>query len=188
MTAKGKKETSGPVAPDSNPPGTSGVTPVSSWKKNNLPLTLPSGNVIKCRAAGFRAFMAAGIIPNDLMGVVQESLNKGTTPNLEGFGTDMDKIAQMMEMVDNVVIFSAIEPTVAAVPTRNTATGSVPDDRDEDQLYIDEIGDEDKMFLFQWATGGTRDVAKFREQAGDSLAPVQRLEALGGSTQSTPID
>jgi hypothetical protein len=52
--------------------------------------------------------------------------------------------------------------------------------RDDEQLYADELPDDDKSFLFQWISGGTADLATFRrehEQGVDHLAEISVARA-----------
>ena len=56
--------------------------------------------------------------------------------------------------------------------------------KDDDLLYVDEVEDEDKMFIFQWTTGGTADIATFRQQASTSLAAVASGQKPGNASKS----
>lgn len=155
-------------------------TAISEWKKSELPLELPSGKFMECRKASFRVFLAAGIIPNELMQVVQKALSKGVEPDMSEFSKDLDKINEMGVMVDRVVVYSSVSPKVHPAPElkENPETGETEEDRRDDLLYVDEVDDEDKMFIYQWVTGGTRDLAKFRAEFAESVASVQPSKAL----------
>lgn len=142
------------------------VSPVSSWKKKASPfLTLPSGQTMELKKVAFSAFIAAGIVPNSLMGIVQSSIDKGKEVDVSTLTKDMSQVNDMMKMMNDVVCFCAVNPEVNPTPAE--------DERSDDLLYVDEIDDEDKMFIFQWCTGGTSDVAQFRAESSDSLAVVQ---------------
>src|SRR6266576_3930788 len=136
------------------------VTPTSEWKKGFDPLLeLPSGKIVRVRpVVNMRTFLSAGIIPNSLMGIVQGSLDKGVEPDISSFWGDSQKINQMMEMVDNIVVFMTEEPEIHQLPKTN-------EDRDPALLYVDEIADTDKMYIFQWAIGGTRDLEQFHKES-----------------------
>lgn len=49
------------------------------------------------------------------------------------------------------------------------------DRKDDDTLYVDELDEEDRMFIFQWVIGGTDDIARFREEASTDLASVAEV-------------
>lgn len=148
------------------PAATVEVSPVSSWKKPPAPMTLPSGNVMKLRRAGFQTFMAAGIIPNSLMSIVESAVSRGQSPDISTMTQTPEQLVQMLEMVDAAVIFCSVEPKVQAMP-------SDEDEREVELLYVDEVDDEDKMFIFGWSTGGTADVEQFRKESADLLATIQ---------------
>jgi|SRR5882672_2462355 len=145
------------------------TTTVAAWKSGFDPfLELPSGKVLKVRAAvGFQSLLKAGVIPNSLMGIVQSAMDNGKEPDLSSFTGDTSKINQMLVMIDSIVMFMAVEPEIHEIP---------PDDeeRNSDLLYVDEVEDTDKMFIMQWATGGTRDLEQFRLEAGSVLDIVHR--------------
>jgi hypothetical protein len=45
--------------------------------------------------------------------------------------------------------------------------------RDDELVYVDEVAEEDKMFLFQVVTGGTTDVESFREELGSTMDDIR---------------
>lgn len=59
------------------------------------------------------------------------------------------------------------------------------EDRDVDILYTDDIDQEDKTFIFNFAVGGTRDLEQFREEYSDAVATVQPGEDVAVSSEST---
>jgi hypothetical protein len=159
------------------------VTPVSAWKaKRDDRQKLPSGKVMRLRNVGFQAFIKAGIIPNSLMATVDKAVNTGEEPSIDDLQNEDTDLTEMFELVDEVMIFVAIEPEVHRVPMRGGSDGKkveVPmSERDPDKLYVDEIDDQDKMFVFGITTGGTRDVEQFRSEQANSMASVQRSEGV----------
>lgn len=137
-------------------------------KKTQATLELPSGAVVKLRnPGGLRVFMRNGSIPNSLMPVVSESLASGKDMDMKSAAdeVDNDTIVEMMEMMDTVAIACFAEPRAYAPPEDEA-------DRDDELLYTDEIADEDKMFVFQWMSGGTTDVEQFRAQQKSNVAAM----------------
>jgi len=104
------------------------VTDVSSWKAKSKAreLELPSGNVCLVRVMGAQAFLSAGNIPNALMPIVQQALEqaqKGRAPSdtdveqvMANLAEDPEKLMQVFDMADAIVIKTVIEPPVAPVP------------------------------------------------------------------------
>jgi hypothetical protein len=159
------------------------VTPVSEWKgkKTAEPLDLPSGNTCLVQVVGAQAFLRAGAIPNSLLPMVTgalEEAQKGKKstldPNkiMEEVAKDPEKLAEIFGMADAVTVMTVIEPRVQPVPVADES-GVVPE-RDPDTLYVDDVDDEDKFFIMQFAMGGSRDLERFRNELA---ANVDALES-----------
>lgn len=163
-------------------------------------IELPSGVYVKVRnPGGMQAFMENGQIPNALMGMVQKGINsgKGLKPEevMPGGKIDPDVLADLMKMLDSVTIKVVVEPKVNAVPTDEdvkTWNEAHPDDlveeaeelRQDDLLYVDEFPEEDKQFLLQWISGGTRDLATFRERLNKNVDAVSAVAVTGDAAES----
>jgi hypothetical protein len=168
------------------------ISQVGDFKKRlGGVMQLPSGVVVKVKnPGGMRAFLTTGLIPNSLMGVIKEALEgKGTEEftgkeflNEEG-GLDTDTMNDMMALLDSIAVKCIVQPKVHAVPTtEDLLVWNVdhpdeqlddPDElRDEEKLYADELPEDDKMFIFQWLTGGTNDLATFREGQEQNMGAV----------------
>lgn len=152
-------------------PGT--VTSANAWKKQvtgGTLLTVPSGNTALVRAPGMQAFLKEGVIPNSLMSIVQESMTAGTAPSeaaQQSMVDDPQKLQDLMKLVDAVTVSCCLDPKVLPAPldTEGNALPFDHEDRDENVLYADEVDFNDKMFIFQFAVGGTADLEKFRSQS-----------------------
>lgn len=150
------------------------VTSAKAWKQKTstgTPLVVPSGNTCLVRTPGMQVFIKQGLIPNSLMPIVQEAMNKGRAPKNMDFDTDKNPelLNEMMDLMDAVTVYCVIEPKVEPAPASE-------DQRDEDTLYVDEVDFNDKMFIFQFAVGGTSDLAKFREELGEHMEAVSAGE------------
>jgi len=174
------------------------VSSVADFKKRREGqlLTLPSGNTVRAVHADVRAFIVdKGEIPNPLMPIVTEALNKGQAnldPKLllgDDGNLDMNIMEGMIEVIDRVMVECVIEPRCFAAPTQKDLEvwnrenpknlKSHPDDlRDEDKLYPDDLDIEDRMFIFGWSSGGTDDVATFRAESDANLASLGQVEGV----------
>lgn len=162
-------------------------------------IELPSGLVIRWRnPGGLRAFMSGGNIPNLLLNTVEKSLKGGKGVDEKMAEELVSKLAenpemldQMMDLYDEVALKCFVEPRLHRVPTwedveRNNqkhpdALAEDPEDlRYDDKLYVDELPDDDKAFLFQLISGGTKDLATFREQLQSNM------DALAAKSSDTP--
>lgn len=170
--------------------GTSGnpskraASPASEFKKGKKGkvIQLPSGLFMQVRRVELRTFLQRGDVPNPLLPLVEEALSKGQNADLDGITgfkdgkVDLELVNEMYDMVNTVVCSVAIEPKVFPVPEDEDA-------RDDDLLYVDEVDDEDKMFLFQWSIGGTDDVATFRREAEEGLVALAQGSGGGVPTE-----
>lgn len=153
-------------------------------KKKGSLLPLPSGLVVRARRVELQTFLLKGSVPNPLMEIMSQALEKGQKADVaqimgvEDGKMNLDAINDMYEMVNAVTIQSIVEPKVHPVPLDDEGKAVDEDHpqadefRDDDLLYVDEVPDEDKMFLFHWLTGGTTDLESFRQEARASLDAV----------------
>lgn len=161
---------------------------------------LPSGYVVRLRnPGGLRAFMSSGIMPNSLMVLVKDSLNKGKGLQPEDLMSDGELDPQMMQdimsLMDNVAVQCIVEPKLYPTLTEEDVKAhnkKHPDDKVEspedlrrpDRLYADELPDDDKQFIFQWVSGGTRDLEQFRSKLDERMASVAAVAGNGSNTES----
>lgn len=153
-------------------------TAAKQWKgKASVSRTvdLPSGNTVEVRLVPITKLLSDGVFPDSLSVAVQEmvSKSKGERKQAED---DLQKsifsdLGAMFKAMDKVTIAVMKEPRVLpdTLPNGETIPAS---ERDEDELYVDEISADDKMFLFQLAVGGTSDAAQFRREAGAAVGGV----------------
>lgn len=169
-------------------------------------MELPSGLVMKLKnPGGLQAFIANGTIPNSLLGIVQEGL-KGksgveATKAAADMANDLDSLGDMLKMLDVVMIQTAKEPRVYAVPTpedlerHNILNRDNPekqfetledyrDSFEDNRLFVDEIEEMDKQFVFQWVSGGVRDLETFRAQLESNVAAVSAVQGSGATAES----
>lgn len=168
------------------------VSSASEFKKGQAGkvMRLPSGQVVRARRVELKTFLRQGQIPNGLLSIVQGAIDKGKTQDAQalmaGANIDLDKVAEMYEMVDMVVQAVVIEPKIHPLPTHSddgvelTTEEEIKAAKKDDLVYTDDIDDESKMFLFQYSTGGTDDVATFREEARAGLAALAPGQDFGG--------
>lgn len=164
------------------------------WKRaKGEDLEVPSGNIALVKRPGMEAFLLEGLIPDSLMPIVNEAIRTGAglaPEKVKALTEDLDQVASMMEAMDRVVVRIVIEPKVLwhkriivdedGKPILDKEgkeqTEVIPESEredDENLLYTDDIDLEDKMFLFNYAVGGTRDLERFRQETKSTLDAVQ---------------
>ena len=158
------------------------VTDVATWKKKHSQgglVDLPSGNKCRLRNPGMQAFLKMGFIPDSLTGLVTKALKTGKEADeaeiLEAL-SDEQKMDELFDLYDRITIYCFVDPKVHEVPEDD-------EDREDDKLYVDEIDFEDKVFIFQWAVGGTRDLHRFREQQNAAVERVRGQQAVEVSAE-----
>ncbi len=160
-------------------------------------IELPSGAVVQFRnPGGLQVFMNAGVIPNGLMAIIQDALAKGKAPKttdiLKDGKLDPSMIADMMRLMDEVTIKCIIEPPIQPRLTQedvdrynaehpNEVVTDIEDIRDDSLLYVDELLDVDKQFIFGLVSGGTKDLSRFRGEIDERMGtvPTESVDGAG---------
>lgn len=130
-------------------------------------LTMPSGQRVLVRRIGMSALMKRGLIPDlDYLGklvgseVIPQEGNARSDVDVKSM--DSDKLAELIDVMDRVVVETVVEPKVAMTPNDSTK-------REANVVYTDLIDQEDKVFLFNFTLGGTRDLERFREESAKNF-------------------
>lgn len=159
---------------------TTNVTSSTGWKKKSKgeEVVVPSGNTALVKRVSIDVFLRKGVLPNSFMPIIENALKEGKAPEIGDVASslDIDKIEEIMGMYDAVLLHIVIEPHVLPVPPPEEA-------RDPDGLYVDDVDLEDKVFLFNWAVGGTADVEAFRKEQAANLAIVRSSEDMELETE-----
>lgn len=154
------------------------VTSASDWKRESAgyPLEVPSGNVALVRPVGMQAFLRKGIVPNSLREIAMEAIQRKKAPEIKVEDLAPEQIEDMLDLFDAVTVFCTVEPKVLPAPKDETGEVIAFDDRDDpgNALWVDEVDLEDKVFIFQYACGGTRNLESFRAEYN------RRLESISG--------
>lgn len=181
------------------------ISQIGDFKKRiGGELELPSGLTIKWRnPGGLRAFMAAGKIPNVLLNQVDRALKGGPEAQaalendmIQKLQEDPEMINQLMELYDDVAIKCFVQPRLHPVPTMDDVEANNlqfpeapvedPEElRSDDKLYVDEIPDDDKAYLFSLLSGGVQDLERFRQE---HQIDVDRLARVSGVVGQPVVD
>lgn len=168
------------------------TTSASRWNDTiTHEVTLPSGNVCLVKRPGLPELLAANIFTDDTIdlitrGITNAQLRMEGKPVLEeesddeilnGVISSPDKIAKMFEMFDKTLVYAVVEPRVAY---HKDDAGNIIQmkDRDPDIVYTDRVLEEDKIFIFQYVSGGSSDLTRFRETIDDALADLSNGEGV----------
>jgi len=178
-------------------------TSVSEWKgrSSGTAINLPSGNTAMCKRVKPEAFLQSGMIPDPLSGMISKAINEktGLPPSkMQEMGEDPKMLASTLLMMDRVLSFCVVKPSVIMPPpcsvcnryftgeggeTHTNATNPEyhayqEGERREDVLYTDEVDIQDKIFIFNWALGGTSDLMSFRDELQGTVDAVSQQQGL----------
>ena len=135
-------------------------------------LELPSGHVCRAVRPGAQGLIKAGLLDSmdQLTSLVQTEHIDSKDPRklakaVEALSVNKQQLLEGLEMVDRCVVYVVQEPKVYTEPPAG-------EERDPERIYADEVDLEDKMFIFNWAVGGTSDLKSFREESQQLLGSL----------------
>lgn len=167
-------------------------------------LPLPSG--AKCLAIrpGPQGLISAGLLDSmdALTAFVQTEHIDGNDPRKQmsaakdavaKMAGNSDQIKQGLELVDRAIAFIVQAPSVFLDdPELDPVTGGpvmaskivngkmaevpVYKPRDPNKLYADQVDMMDKMFIFNWAMGGTANLIQFREEYAELMGGLSAVQ------------
>lgn len=134
-------------------------------------LEVPSGQICQVRRPGPEGLIRAGVINSidSLTGIVQNEL----IPSADG-STKIDPaklvenvkaMEEVIHVTDRIVCYVVLQPEIVMTPNDVTT-------REDGVIYADMVGLEDKMFIMQYALGGTRDLETFRTESAADVASM----------------
>lgn len=150
-------------------------------------ITVPSGQTCRAKRLGMEGLMAAGILGEadsltEYVGRKHMKQIRGAngTPdgeelNLKSIMGDPKALQALVMMTDRAMPLIVMEPPVLLHFTEDAkgVTTRIPEDqREAGKVYTDQLGLEDKMFLYQYAVGGTRDIERFRSESKTAVGDV----------------
>lgn len=146
------------------------ISKASDFKAQPVELPLPSGNTCLARRKTLDVFLKRGSIPNSLLALIQRQMDqvdgREVKPaDLTDMMEDPKALGDIIALADAVVCECVVEPRVYPTPKNE-------EERDDELLYADEVDLDDKMFVFSWATGGTKDLERFRDQSARALEDI----------------
>lgn len=166
-------------------------TPLNEWFEDSAVegtvVALPSGKFARVRITGMEAFIEAGMIPNSLLSIVQEALQRGKPPTEEfkKLENDPEALKTIADMCNRVAEYCFMEPRVYHCPV---GADGKPDPhlKEKGKLYSDMVALADKFFVFQLAVGGTRNLETFRGNLDTAMESLSASQPVAGSPLPAP--
>ena len=149
-------------------------------------LTCPSGALCRVRRVGPEAFMEPAILAQMdwLTGLVQtehidrvsgKKTAKESDDNIDDFFSeivkDPQKFQDMVKLVNTVATIVVVKPNIQLPPED-------PTERVPGQVYTDMIDLADKFYIMNWAQGGARGLATFRDGSSANVGSVDARAAM----------
>lgn len=179
-TKKTTKKTAAPIPTKDDP--TSKYAP-DAWLSGGVggmeDLQVPSGQMCLVRRPGLEGLIKAGVLRNvdSLSALVGEKhikkVKKGQSQkvNVESVMKDPQALDEILHTVDKVVCHCVVKPEVHMTPNDVTR-------RKDGVVYADMVDLQDKMFIFNFVVGGTRDLESFRRGLDESVGGLETGEGV----------
>lgn len=140
-------------------------------------LTVPSGQLCLVRRPGLQGLMKAGVLHNmdSLSQVVNEKhlkrVNGKSTDEIDmtSIMSDAKSLDDVMHVMDKVICHCVVKPEIHMTPNDITR-------RKPNVVYADMVDLMDKVFIFNFVVGGTRDLETFRGGLNESVGSVEAVE------------
>lgn len=166
VTASGADVAADPYAP-------------TAWGKNNFleDVICPSGQMALVRRPGIQGLIMAGALEemDSLSAVVDEKHIKRVKGqdqvNVESLMGDKEEIAKVIAVADRIVQYVVVKPPLTLPPADD-------EDREPGVLYVDMVDLDDRLFLMNYAVGGTRDAERFRSERAETVGGLGDVEQV----------
>lgn len=150
-------------------------------------LMTPSKQLCLVRRPGIQGLVDAGVL-HDVDFLTQFVNNKhirrvSGKPEIDANAVlkNPDALKKATHLIDRVVCHCVLKPHVEMTPND-------PTQRVDGHIYADMIDDTDKMFIFNYAVGGTRDAERFLRETRTVMGTLDDGEDVEDSAESTGGD
>jgi hypothetical protein len=156
-------------------------------------LEVPSGQLCQVRRPGVEGLMRENVLPRidrltDLVDKkhvrrVREGKQISDSIDLASLAADQDQLLELLSIADRVVEAIVVQPLILRPVVRGEhgelmldADGKEimlqPADRQPGVVYTDYIDANDRMFIFNYAVGGSADLERFRQQSAKLIGSL----------------
>lgn len=165
-------------------------------------LVLPSGQTCLARRMTIESVLESGMVDQvDILTATVDSHSrqvKGGNKTADGLVIDesilkdTDAIKTIVELADRLMPTIVVSPEihlhfVETTVGKTKVRKMIPvEDRIPGQAYTDQIGLDDKMFLFDWAMGGLQEFSSFRRGSDEGVGAVESGQRNKGKAKRRP--
>lgn len=149
----------------------------------------PSGQMCLAQRPGLEGMIKAGLLKdfNALAGIVGVKIDAKKNPakalkaaqgkiSAEKLFENPEMLDNMLHMVNKITCHVVVEPEVHMPPNDVT-------NRKRDLIYADDIDLNDRMFLFNWAMGGSNDLDSFRAGLNANVADMADVQGVAKAAE-----
>lgn len=135
-------------------------------------LELPSGEMVLVRRPGVEGLISAGVLHNldSLSALVDEKHLKRVQGkpevDVKSLLSDEKNLQNLFHTVDRVCCHCVMEPQVLMTPNDPTSRTQ------GEHVYADQIPLEDKLYILDYAVGGSADLERFRRETSMAMGSV----------------
>jgi hypothetical protein len=148
-------------------------------------LQVPSGQVCLVRRTTLQGMMEAGVLSNvDTLTAIVNSKYisqsaKKAQPKVDvgELMKDPDELKNVLSVMDDIVCYVVQQPPVQPVP-KDEKGNPAPTEKINGLVYVDDVDLMDKMFIFQYVLGGTKDLEQFRNETEVHVGSVDAEQAV----------
>lgn len=152
-----------------------------------IDLEVPSGQLCLVKRPGIEGLLKAGVLKDldTLTSLVNDKVIKKTakgkatpTPevNVNAILAHPEKLDAIMHTVDRTICECVIKPPIMMTPNDETR-------RKSGVIYADMVDLTDKMFIFQYVVGGSKDLERFRDELEGSMGDLGSVQAVEGAAK-----
>lgn len=165
-------------------PGSDPYAPTVWGSEDNsgalVDLQLPSGQVVLAQRPGPQGLMAAGMLDDlDVLSTILPKIMGGKKDQQFDPSVIVKNPAMLreaMKLMDRVLVHVVQKPVLTPEPDD-------PRDKERGKIYPSSVGQQDKAFIFNWAVGGTQDLARFQSEYAESVAGVDTGADVDGAAE-----
>lgn len=179
-----ERETAQPIPVPEDP--TSKYAP-DAWVSGGIggmeDFRVPSGQLCLVRRPGMEGLMKSGVLHNvdSLSQIVNEkhlkrAKGKADEINMSSLMEDEEGLEQVMTVIDKVICHCVVKPEIFRAPNDVTL-------RKPGVVYTDMVDLVDKMAIFNFVVGGTRDMESFRAGLDELVGGVEAGEGVQHASQ-----
>jgi len=172
------------------PPAAGGYTLGTKGGSDSLfDLTVPSGATCQVRRPGVHGLIKAGILDSmdSLTALVQtehiDRANVGARKAAEAkavgkFAGDMSQVSAGIELIDVLCCYVVVQPALYRPADYEKDGKHFGEEIPAGAVSVLDTDIIDRMFILQWAVGGTTDLSAFRKELGSVLDDIPSLQNI----------